>query len=224
MTISLAEELVLLAYDDDGIAYGTSAWLDYGVAGAHLVELALAERIGIRDKTVQVLEPAPTGSPLADAALERIASDSKRRKPDNLIYRLSRGARKPVLAGLVAKGILEKRADRLLRIFPITRYSAPHGVEPAVETERRRLMRLAIEDRDSSPDARTLALCTLVGALGWEKRVFPDLPRRETKRRLEELSESQWAGVAVGRLVRDLQAALITATVAASAAAAAGAA
>ncbi|MDQ0364620.1 GOLPH3/VPS74 family protein [Catenuloplanes indicus] len=213
MTISLAEELVLLAYNDEGIAYGTSTWLDYGVAGAHLVELALAERITLTGGKVDVIDTTPTGSPLADAALATIAADTKRRKPNDWVYRLSKKARQPVLDGLVTAGILEQRADRLMRIFPVTRYPAPHGVEPAVETERRRLLHAAIDGSDPAPDTRTLVLCTLIDALDWEKRVFPDLPRRETKKRLKELGDTHWAGVAVGRLIKDLQIAIMMSAV-----------
>ncbi|MDR7276652.1 GOLPH3/VPS74 family protein [Catenuloplanes atrovinosus] len=223
MTISLAEELVLLAYNDEGSAYGMSTWLDYGVAGAHLVELALAERIELRDGRVTVIDATPTGSPPVDAALATIAADDKPRKAQDLIYRLSKRARTPVLDALVERGILERRAEKVLRIIPVTRYPSPDGGEPAVETERRRLMRAAVDGTDTTPDTRTLALCTLVHALDWERRVFPDLPKRETRKRLKELGEQHWAGVAVGRLVKEL-AALIASTVAAiTVAAAAGA-
>ncbi|GAB7039499.1 MULTISPECIES: GOLPH3/VPS74 family protein [Catenuloplanes] len=222
MTISLAEELVLLAYDDEGAASGTSTWLDYGIAGAHLVELALAERIALTDGRVDVVDATPTGSPRADAALATIAADAKRRKPDDWIYRLSKKARQPVLDELVGAGILERRADRVMRIFPVTRYPAPHGVEPVAETERRALLRAAIDGSDTAPDTRTLVLCTLIAALDWEKRVFPDLPRKETKKRLKELGESHWAGSAVGRLIKDLQAAIMMTTVTIAVAATAG--
>lgn len=51
----------------------------------------------------------------------------------------------------------------------------------------------------ATPDARTAALASLVKALGLRREVFPDADRRATDRRLEELSEGEWAGAAVKR-------------------------
>jgi hypothetical protein len=216
MTMSLAEELVLLAYNDDGAPQGTSIWMDYGIAGAHLVELALAERVEVRADRIVVVDPTPTGSPAVDAALATIAGDGKQRKPKDWIYRLSRNARGPVLDGLVGAGVLERRADRVLLVFPVTRYPAPEGGEPAAESERRRLMREAITDPAVEADARTIALCTLIDALDWVKPVFPELPARETKKRLKELGEAHWAGVAVGTFIKEIQAAVIMSTIVAT--------
>ncbi|WP_033342751.1 GOLPH3/VPS74 family protein [Catenuloplanes japonicus] len=218
MTISLAEELVLLAYNDDGAPQGTSTWMDYGIAGAHLVELALTERIEVRDGTVTVVDTTPTGAASVDAALVTIAADTKQRKPKDWIYRLSKRARGPVLDGLVEAGVLERREDRVMRIFPVTRYPSPDGTPPAAEVERRRLMREALEN-PADADARTMALCTLVEALDWVKPVFPDLPQRETKKRLKELGEAHWAGIAVGAFIKDIQVALIMTAVIATTAA-----
>ncbi|MFI5841656.1 GPP34 family phosphoprotein [Catenuloplanes sp. NPDC051500] len=216
MTISLAEELVLLAYNNEGAPQGTSIWMDYGVAGAHLVELALAERIEVRDDRIAVIDPTPTGSPAVDAALATIVADDKPRKPKDWIYKLSKKARNPVLDGLVEAGVLERRADKVMLVFPVTRYPAPEGGEPAVESERRRLMREAIGDPAVEADARTIALCTLVDALDWVKPVFPELPTRETKKRLKEMGEAHWASVAVGTFIKEIQAAVIMSTIVAT--------
>lgn len=213
MTISLAEELVLLAYNDDGAPQGTSMWMDYGIAGAHLVELALAERIEVRDGKVTVVDTTPTGSAPVDAALATIAAAARERKPQDWIYKLSGRARGPVLDNLVEAGVLERRAGRVLRIFPVTRYPAPDGGEPAAESARRQLMREAISDPAVDADARTMALCSLVVALDWVKPVFPELPARETKKRFKEMTETHWAGIAVGGFIQDIQAAVLMATI-----------
>lgn len=222
MTISLAEELVLLAYNDDGAPQGTSTWLDYGIAGAHLFELALAERIEIRDGKIAVIDPAPVGAAPVDAALAAIAADSKQRKAKDWIYKLSKKARGPVLDSLVESGLLERRADKVMLVFPVTRYPSPTGGESTAEAERRRLIRAAIADPAVEVDARTMALCTLIDALDWVRPVFPDLPARETKKRLKEMGEAHWAGVAVGTLIKEIQAVIIMSAVIATTAASSG--
>ena len=67
---TLPEELLLLALDP---ATGTTAQpqsLDLGLAGAQLVELALAGRIAPDGDRIAVVHPRPTGDPTLDSALE----------------------------------------------------------------------------------------------------------------------------------------------------------
>jgi len=67
---TIPEELLLLALDP---ATGTTAQpqsLDLGLAGAQLVELALAGRIAPDGDRIAVVMPRPTGDPTLDSALE----------------------------------------------------------------------------------------------------------------------------------------------------------
>ena len=67
---AIPEELLLLALDP---ATGTTAQpqsLDLGLAGAQLVELALAGRIAPDGDRIAVVVPRPTGDPTLDCALE----------------------------------------------------------------------------------------------------------------------------------------------------------
>ncbi len=75
--VSLADEIALLAYDEDGSTHGMAAHLDVGLAGALLLELALARRIDVAHGHVVVVDQTPTGDALSDAALGRIAGDRK---------------------------------------------------------------------------------------------------------------------------------------------------
>jgi hypothetical protein len=65
-------------------------------------------------------------------------------------------------------------------------------------------------------------LCSLLASAGLDRRLFPDLPRRELRRRLDEIAQGNWASAAVRQAVRDVQAATaaaVTAAVAGGAAA-----
>src|SRR3954464_12868275 len=67
-SIPLAEELLLLAYDDQtGKATGSRIGLDLGMSAAVLVDLALAGRIAYRDGFLKVTDPTPIGDPIAAA-------------------------------------------------------------------------------------------------------------------------------------------------------------
>src|SRR5688500_5350502 len=119
--LTLADELALLAYDDDGSRKLGQPALGYGLAGALLIELALARRVDVVGKKVTVLDPAPVGRPLLDQALARIADD-KPRKPAHWIEKLGKKLTEQVLDGLVAGGVLRREEDRVLLVFPRTRF------------------------------------------------------------------------------------------------------
>ncbi|SBT49981.1 GOLPH3/VPS74 family protein [Micromonospora auratinigra] len=207
--VTLAAELALLSYDD---AAGTNRLgtpkLDYGLAGAVLLELALAGRLAVTDGKVSVVDPAPVGSPLLDEALGRIAADDRRRRPKDWIVRLSKGLRERVLDGLVADGVLRRDAGRVLGIVPRTRYPSPTGAEPPVEADARQRLVGAVGGEGAVAPG-TAALLALVRAVGLDRRLFRDLPRDRVKRRLKEIDEGAWAPAAVKRALDELHVALM---------------
>jgi hypothetical protein len=219
---SLPEEFLLIAYADDGTPLTDGTHLDNGLGGAVLLELALAGRVDIADKKVIVADRAPTGDPLLDAALTRIADELKPRKPGHWISKLAKDARPLVLDKLVADGVLTMQKDRVLGLFPRTKFPSAYGVEPPVETDARQRMRAAVE-RSGEVDARTAALCALVAATDLDRKVFADLDRKRVKARLKEISEGAWAAQAVRKTIEEIQAAVMVAIVASSTAATAGA-
>jgi hypothetical protein len=209
-TLTLADELALLAYDDEGSAQLGTPALDYGLAGALLIELALAERVDIIDERIAVTDAAPLGHPVLDGALAQIAADEKRRKPKDWVTKLNKDLRGRVLDGLAARGVLTRLDDKVMWVFPRTRYPAPYGVEPPAETATRQRLVAAVA-ADGPVDARTAALCALVRAVKAEKQVFADLPRDRVKDRLKEISEGDWAATAVKKAVEEMEAAIMVA-------------
>ncbi|MEV4640814.1 GPP34 family phosphoprotein [Actinoplanes sp. NPDC049548] len=218
--MNLAEEFVLLAYRNEGSPELDGPRLDHGLAGALLLDLALAERVAVEQGRVVVRDPAPLGDPLLDEALARIARDGKGRQPRHWVSAFARDTRTRTLDRLVDAGVLNREKERVLFVFPRTRYPAPHGVEPVAEAEARQRLIAAVSG--SGPvEARTAALCALVGATGLDRKIFRDLDRKQVRRRLKEVSEGAWAAAAVKKTIQSIQAATIAAAVAASSAAAA---
>ena len=77
--LALVEEIVLLSLDDTTGAHLPlmPQAIGYGLAGAVLADLEMAGRIATRTKCVEVLNAAPTGNPLLDPWLQRIAASEK---------------------------------------------------------------------------------------------------------------------------------------------------
>lgn len=211
----LVQELMLLGLDEDGRVTGRNPGFDYALAGAVLLELALAGRIDVADKRVVPHAGAPLREPVLDDALSAIGRDRRRRAKD-WIPRLSRSLRKRVLADLVRGGLTGMQVTHVLKVFPSARYPVTDAAElPALRADVEAAVR-----GGTTPEPRVAALCSLIGPAGLGRRLFPDLPRRELRRRLDEISNDNWASEAVRAAVREVQAATaaVVAVVAAGAA------
>jgi Golgi phosphoprotein 3 (GPP34) len=199
---NLARDLVLLGLNPSGRVAGSSPGFDFALAGAVLLDLVLAERIDVVDKRIAVLDATPLGDPVLDEAVAAIAAGRPRRAKD-WIRRLSRGLRKRVLAGLVRDGLVRMRPVHVLRIFPAVRYPV---TDPAVVTRLRQGLDTAVRG-GGTVAPRAAALCSLLAPAGLDRRLFPDVGRRELRKRLDEISRGNWASDAVKAAVREVQAA-----------------
>jgi hypothetical protein len=215
--MNLAQDFVLLAYADDGTPETDSTRLDNGAGGALLLELALDERVGVQDTKVVVRDSSPTGDAQVDAALAEVAGDGRPRKPDHWVQHFARYARQQALDELVGRGVLQREKGTVLLVFPRTTYPATGGVEPPAETETRARLRAAVAGT-GPVEPRTAALCALVAATDLDRKVFPDLDRKQVKGRLKEIGEGSWAADAVKQTIEQIQAAVMIAVVAATSA------
>lgn len=158
--VTLAEELLLLAYDDEsGKATGSRIGLDLGMAAGVLVELALAGRVAYGDGSIVVADPTPTGKPITDEVLGRMAADTPL-SPASWVQRLRHGLRDRILADLVARGVVRDVDETALGHIHVHRYPV---VDPTVETEMRARLAVALTGQQA-PDERTAALAALVAA------------------------------------------------------------
>jgi Golgi phosphoprotein 3 (GPP34) len=184
-SIALAEELLLLAYDDQtGKATGSRIGLDLGMSAAVLVDLALAGRIAYVDGYLTVIDPSPIGDPIADAILAKAAVDEPH-TPAQWLQRLRHRLRTHVLEDLVARGVVRDVDDTQLEYIHLHRYPV---ADPAYETEIRRRLAEALTT-DAIPDERTAALATLLTATRMEPALR--LPPEEAARahqRLEQIA------------------------------------
>jgi hypothetical protein len=184
-SIPLAEELLLLAYDDQtGKATGSRIGLDLGMSAAVLVDLALAGRIAYVDGNLKVIDPRPIGDAIADAVLAKAAQDDPH-TPAQWLQRLRHRLRVRVLENLVARGVIRDIDETQLEFIHVHRYPS---ADPAYEAEIRNRLIKAVTS-DAIPDERTAALATLLTACRMEPalRLPPD-EAAEVHRRLEQIA------------------------------------
>jgi plasmid stability protein len=185
-SISLPEELLLLAYDDvSGKAKGSRIALDLGMVAAVLVELALAGRLAYSDRSLIVTNPEPTGDAIEDAVLARIAIDTPH-TPASWLQRLRHGLRDRILEDLVQRGVvLDVDETAMGGYIHLHRYPV---ADRSVEVEIRQRLTEALTGR-SVPSERTAALCTLLAATRMEPALGLDGEALvEAHKRLEEIA------------------------------------
>jgi hypothetical protein len=183
--VALAEELLLLAYDDStGKATMPRISLDLGMAAAVLIELALAGRIAYADGSLTVVDPTPTGEPVADEVLGRIAADTPH-TPSSWVQRLRHGLRDRILGDLCRQGVVQDVDETELGFIHVHRYPV---VDASVEADTRRRLAEAVTGA-AAPDERTAALATLVAVLRMESALgLSDGAAESARRRLGEIA------------------------------------
>ncbi|GAA2393796.1 hypothetical protein Cme02nite_64570 [Catellatospora methionotrophica] len=209
MELSLAEQLVLLSYDDaTGRPLVPINHIDCGIEGAVLLSLANAGRIVIRRGHVEVADHTPTGDPSQDAALDEISDDNKGHAPDWWIYHLaSPHHRQRLLDNLVGKGVLRREDHRVVGVFHRPRYPMidPTAEKAMVDRIRNVVNRIAEPDRDS------VSLLALSHTMLLDRHYFPEINHDDMRHRVMELAEGEWAAPAVGKVIYAMNMAVMAA-------------
>ncbi|MFE3454908.1 GPP34 family phosphoprotein [Nonomuraea sp. NPDC059194] len=216
MTVTIAEEVLLLAHsEDDGRQLIGSTELGAALGGAVLAELAVDDRIELSQKKVVVKNAAGSGDADLDDVLTRIAEDSKERKPAWWVSKIGTPKLKArLLTKLADAGVLTQQRGKVLGVFPTTRWPEADG---SVEAEVRE--RVAGVLSGAEPDARTAVLIAVMHACKLDRKAFPGA----SKERIKEITEGEWAGDAVAKTIADINAVIMIAATTAAISAAVGA-
>ena len=121
---TIPEELLLLALDPTTGTTAQPQSLDLGLAGAQLVELALAGRIAPDGDRIAVVVPRPTGDPTLDCALELLRRRGAPVRAVNWIGGPRLGLRQTYLSHLERCGMVHAVAGQMCGVLPTTRYQA----------------------------------------------------------------------------------------------------
>lgn len=219
----IAEDLLLLLLDDEKGTIAASTYLDTALGGALLVELALGGAVEVEEKrgfwhaarVRATADPAVVREPVLRNALATVAE--KERTAQDLVRRLGKGVKDTLLESLAERGMVERRQDKVLGLFPRTTWPA---VDSTHEDAVRRALTAALVS-GGEPDERTRGLVALLHALGRAHRTVEHqgMSGGEVRRRAKALADGDWAAKAVKDAIAASTAAM-TAAVAAGGAAA----
>jgi len=211
----LPEEIFLLASNDEKGTIKLGSYWATAVGGAILAELLLRGRVVIADdkkKQVSVTNGVPLGEPVLDECLALVVAAKKLKSAPDWVQKFSglKKLKQQVAGGLVARGILCEEEGRVLRFFKRTVYPE-HDSRPEREVVQRLRSAIFTDTRDVTP--RTTLLVALAQETYLLQEVFDQKKLKERRRRIEELTTGQVAGLATKEAVQAVQAAAAMAAI-----------
>lgn len=203
--LTLAEELVLIALDDEsGSLLSLPPFsLEVAMAASLLMELELASRIDSDAQKVFVISPKPTGKAILDEPLEEIVAEGRQLPTSVWLRRLAAPGpvlRERVIAGLVDHGVLQSVEKRLLWVFKTRVYPPTSGIE---EREvKSRVMTLL--NNDEIPDTRDALLIGLLRATGIMYRLLSSTERERLRDRIDQIANLEEINRALSATISEL--------------------
>ena len=205
--LTFTEEILLLLLDDKDGSFVPipKANLGCAIAGAVLMDLAFAYRIDTDPESLVVNDRTPTGNPILDCALAKIAAQEQPTNTRTWIRELSvedaPAIREQALQSLVARGIVVQREARVMWAFRARRY-------PTIDGNAEQEVKLRIGDvllSDDIPDPRDVALIGLVDACDILCEVFPDRDMEKCRPRIDQLRKMDLIGRELAQAIADIE-------------------
>ncbi|GGE31497.1 hypothetical protein GCM10011391_07700 [Pullulanibacillus camelliae] len=224
--LTLAEELLLVAYDDEKgtVLSSASFGLPYGIAGAVLMEFALIGAVKYQDHVLLFQDGQDLQDPflyqLFSFLKQKDQSHSRRRKIKYWVQVLGRQVRSKryrqlFLDRLQTKGILTKKEKPYFIFFKKRVYpSTDSGIEATI----RQKVREAVLG-ETETEVKTVMLVALLKACDAIKVIFSKNDYKSAKKRIDILLKEQPYGQAVSETIKAMQASIIASVTAASVAA-----
>lgn len=218
--MNLAEILFLLALDVKAgiIRPELERSLDYALAGALLMDLALQNRVDTdltcirhnpkeesRDPLLlRVVDKQPTGDHLLDEALAELGHKSDPRPTGdwlNFFFKDGKTIREHLVTQLVSRGIISIRETKRLLFFKSRSYSLPNTGE--LDKIKSRMRDLVLSDE--IPDPREAVLVGLANACGLFSEIFSPEELARARPRITTLRKLDLIGQAMSKTIREIE-------------------
>ena len=214
MELSLIEKFILLSLDvKKGKFLIDSMSLNYGIAGAILLELSELNKISIKNKKIVVTDNKLTKISIVNACIKLINNSRKQRKAKYWVYKIgnkSSGFKKMILKDLYDKKIIKiNRKAYVWGLIKIFRYPV---INPKNSEEiKTKLKKIALEnEKHGIEDLLLLSLlnsCKLIRILFISKN-----EHKAAKKRIKELTKNIEISDAVSQALKEIQVAVLVAT------------
>lgn len=207
-SLTLYEEILLLALDDDKGTTPLEGTFRNAMGGAILAELTLMGALRVDEDKKKKVHPDPAAR-VDDAILaECLAMVRDKDKPQAASTWVQKFAglknlKERAARQLVDRGVLVEEEGTVLKIFKRTLFPERDG---GPERDLRRRMEKAIFTYSSEVDSRTVIIVALAKATGMLDKAFDKKRLKEQKQRLEDIMSGQVAGQATKEAIEAAQA------------------
>ena len=205
--LTFTEEILLLLLDDKDGSFVPIVKSNLGcaIAGAVLMDLAFANRIDTDPESLIVTDRTPTGNPILDPTLTKIAAQGEPSNTRTWIRLISvedsPAIREQALQSLVARGIVVQREARVMWAFRARRY-------PTIDGNVEQEVKLRIGDvllSDDIPDPRDVALIGLVDACDILRDIFRERDMEQCRPRIDQLRKMDLIGRELAQAITDIE-------------------
>jgi golgi phosphoprotein 3 len=222
MQLNLYEEFILLSLDKiKGKFIIDSLALNYGLAGAILLQLSKEEIIRIDSKKLYLEKLNLTDNKILDDCIGLIRASKKQRSAKYWVNKIGSKAgpmRNWILSQLCDKQIVKVQKSKFLWVFTITRYPAANS--EVIDQIKKQLIDIVINYR--KPELESVLLLSLVDGCKLTRAFFPDkADYKKAITRIKELTKEIEIGEAVSQTIKEIQTAVIIASTSAAIAASA---
>jgi len=173
MKLNLIEEFLLIALDDDeGIFIADINHLCYGISGALLLELALEEKIQLKDGKLILTGKADSIDPLINQSINAFANEKERKVGFwiDTFKNNGKDIKNFILDELINKGILRRESGKILWVIPYEKFPTENPI-PENKVRKR------IEDivlNDAKATTMDLMLLSLIDVCQLTREAFRD--------------------------------------------------
>ncbi len=204
--LTLAEDIILLLLDDDSgkLASIDLMTLNYAMAGAVLMDLALRNKIDNDLESLIVADSTPTGLQMLDTYLDKISSENKENNTRYWLTELSNYGEDIVdsaLNMLVEKKILKTEEKKILwvigtRVYPM--------VDDKEEKEvKRRIVDLLMSDEIPTP--QDVVLVSLMDTCSLFTTILSSKEVERLSSRIEQIRKLDLIGQEVTKVLERLR-------------------
>lgn len=212
--LNLIEKFTLITLDSKkGKFLIDSLSLNYGIAGAILLEMSELNKIAIKHKRLVLLDSKLTNDKIIDACIKIIQKSKKNRRTKYWINKIgnnSSGLKKLILNDLNSKRILKiDKSSFLWGLFSFYKY--PQLNTKPVDEIKNRLRRIVLENE--KPDLENVLLLSLMNSCKLIRILFINKKEHKSaKRRIKELTKNIEISEVVSQTLKEIQTAVIVAT------------
>jgi Golgi phosphoprotein 3 len=215
MELSLKEQFLLLAYDDQrGRPLIMGNAFNYSLAGSVLLELSQTKKITVREKLVYIENYKTTGDYVLDHAIEQIRKSRKNRKIKSWVQKFGFSPKKlksAILDQMIDKRVLRKEEHKVLGMITCRNY---YNLKTEYKKELLKKFRKIVLDGEA-PVEKDFMLVSLIGTSGLVKKIFSDLKERKTaKATIKQLMKDNEFGKSINDAISAANAAVISAVAA----------